>query len=228
VAHRKKNLRAGAIIGGTLGGVALLGLLTGLWIVRPSLRRQAENKRWTFYQDKMVRPPIRLSSTRRKMSTRRMPTRPAPTHPAPTPSPPAPTRPGPAPIYPAPTHLKPTPSHRTATTRFSRMTESSIYSQSSSYEDINQTRLLHDDILSAFPIVMMSSPSRPRMAYPRPRPLPLRPVPLRPLPPPPDQEDNLKAVKKERNQMTELEKNTSRRTKERVFLDDSQGRVTWM
>jgi hypothetical protein len=55
--RRKKNL--GAIIGGTLGGVAFLGLLATLVIVFLKRRRQPpENKRWTFHRDKMVLPPV--------------------------------------------------------------------------------------------------------------------------------------------------------------------------
>jgi hypothetical protein len=53
----KKNL--GAIIGGTLGGVAFLGLVAALVFLYLRRRRQpAGNKRWTFYRDKMVLPPV--------------------------------------------------------------------------------------------------------------------------------------------------------------------------
>jgi len=55
-APRKKNL--GAIIGGTLGGVAFLGLLAAVVIVFLRRRRLTENKRWTFHRDKMVLPPV--------------------------------------------------------------------------------------------------------------------------------------------------------------------------
>lgn len=51
----KKNL--GAIVGGTLGGVAFLGLLAALVFL--CLRRRqpaAGSKRWTFHRDMMVRP----------------------------------------------------------------------------------------------------------------------------------------------------------------------------
>jgi len=59
-AHRKKNV--GAIVGGTLGGVAFLGLLAALGIV--FLRRRQPTKdnkrmrRWTFNRDKMILPPV--------------------------------------------------------------------------------------------------------------------------------------------------------------------------
>jgi len=133
----KKNL--GAIIGGTLGGVAFLSLFAALGMVL--LRDQPpENRRWTFYRDKMVLPPV--------LDIRRM------------------------------------------------SGSSSMDSRFSSLEDIEQQGLPHNDndILSTFPIVMVASPSRPAMAYPRPRSLvPERPKPLRPLPssPQPDEEENI-------------------------------------
>jgi len=53
--HHKKNL--GAIIGGTLGGVAFLGLLAGLLLLFLRRRRpEDDNKRWTFHRDMMIRP----------------------------------------------------------------------------------------------------------------------------------------------------------------------------
>jgi len=55
-ARRTKNI--GAIIGGTLGGVAFLGLLAALVIVFLRRRRPKENKRWTFHRDLMIRPPV--------------------------------------------------------------------------------------------------------------------------------------------------------------------------
>jgi len=55
-ARRKKNI--GAIIGGTLGGVAFLGLLAALVIVFLRRRRPKEDKRWTFHRDLMIRPPV--------------------------------------------------------------------------------------------------------------------------------------------------------------------------
>jgi len=59
-APRKKNL--GAIIGGTLGGVAFLGLVAALGIVFLRRRRQPEptrvTRRWTFHRDKMVLSPV--------------------------------------------------------------------------------------------------------------------------------------------------------------------------
>jgi len=102
-----------------------------------------------------------------------------------------------------------------------QMTESSIYSQFSSRED---QRLPNDDILSKYPIVMMASPTKPRMAYPRSRsrPLPERPEPLRPLPQPPEQDDE--AVQIDRNWMTELEKNKG--PTQHIILDDSGWRKT--
>lgn len=53
--HRK-NL--GAIIGGTLGGVAFLGILAALVIFFLRRRRSTSDskRRWTFYRDRMVRP----------------------------------------------------------------------------------------------------------------------------------------------------------------------------
>jgi len=59
-ARPKKNL--GAIIGGTLGGVAFLGLVAALGIVFLR-RRQPEptkenTRRWTFNRDKMILPPV--------------------------------------------------------------------------------------------------------------------------------------------------------------------------
>jgi len=57
-ALHKKNV--GAIIGGTLGGVAFLALLAVLGIV--FLRRRQpkveDNRRWTFNRDNMVLPPV--------------------------------------------------------------------------------------------------------------------------------------------------------------------------
>ena len=57
-ASGKKNL--GAIIGGTLGGVAFVGLVATLafFYLRHRRRHPTENKRWTFYRDKMVLPPV--------------------------------------------------------------------------------------------------------------------------------------------------------------------------
>ena len=58
-ASGKKNL--GAIIGGTLGGVAFVGLVATLaffYLRRLRRRHPTENKRWTFYRDKMVLPPV--------------------------------------------------------------------------------------------------------------------------------------------------------------------------
>jgi hypothetical protein len=55
-ARLNKNL--GAIIGGTLGGVAFLGLIAALMIFFLRRRQSAQNKRWTFHRDKMIRPPI--------------------------------------------------------------------------------------------------------------------------------------------------------------------------
>jgi len=61
-AGRKKNL--GAIIGGTLGGVAFLGILAALVIVFIRRRRQptednkSRSRRWTFHRDKMILPPV--------------------------------------------------------------------------------------------------------------------------------------------------------------------------
>jgi len=58
----KKNL--GAIIGGTLGGVAFLGLLAALVIVFLRRRQPTEDntrsrsRRWTFHRDKMILPPV--------------------------------------------------------------------------------------------------------------------------------------------------------------------------
>lgn len=59
--QRKKNL--GAIIGGTLGGVAFLGLLAALGIIFLRRRRQTtedkkSSRRWTFHRDKMILPPV--------------------------------------------------------------------------------------------------------------------------------------------------------------------------
>ena len=81
--------------------------------------------------------------------------------------------------------------------RPSRMSGSSSSSMnscrlSSSLVDIERQGLPYDDdILSAFPIVMVTSPSRPTMAYPRPRPrlLAKRPEPLRQLPSPPQPDE---------------------------------------
>jgi len=62
VVRRKKNL--GAIIGGTLGGVAFLGLLAALGIMflrrrQPTTTENNNNrKRWTFHRDKMILPPV--------------------------------------------------------------------------------------------------------------------------------------------------------------------------
>lgn len=55
-AQRNKNV--GVIVGETLGGVALLGLLVGVVIVFHRRRQQTENKRWSFHRDKMVLPPV--------------------------------------------------------------------------------------------------------------------------------------------------------------------------
>jgi len=62
-ARPKKNL--GAIIGGTLGGVAFLALVAALGIVFLRRRRQPEptkdnhnTRRWTFNRDNMIRPPV--------------------------------------------------------------------------------------------------------------------------------------------------------------------------
>jgi hypothetical protein len=71
VVCNKKNL--GAIIGGTLGGVAFLGLLAALGIIFLRRRRQLRTtttteddsddnnntrRRWTFHRDKMILPPV--------------------------------------------------------------------------------------------------------------------------------------------------------------------------
>jgi hypothetical protein len=65
-ARPKKNL--GAIIGGTLGGVAFLGLVAALGIMFLRRRRRQpepeqptkaqETRRWTFHRDMMILPPI--------------------------------------------------------------------------------------------------------------------------------------------------------------------------
>jgi len=167
------QINLGGIIGGTLGGVAFLGLLAALGIVL--LRRQSpENRRWTFYPDKMIRPPSPVLDIG-QFSTRQMPM----------------------------------PTSR-------RMSGSSMDSRFSSLEDTEQQGLPHDDILSTFPIVMMASPTRPIMAYPRPRPLPERPEPLRPLPPQPDQENIVVHMEQIRNQMKRLERNSQ------IILNDLQ------
>lgn len=195
--RRKKNI--GAIIGGTLGGVAFIGLATvGIVLLR---RRQPtedkpETRRWTFHRDKMVLPPI-LDIRRISTATRRMP-----------------------------------PRRRPLTIRMPsrgrRMSESSMYSQFTSREDIEQQRLPQDDILSTFPIVMMRSPTRPRMAYPRPRPLPERPEPIRRLPPAPDQAQvAVEQMEQRRNQMTELENNNPG-PMQRIISDDSQKKINWL
>jgi len=56
--RRKKNI--GAIVGGTLGGVAFLGLLAALVIFFLRRRQSTDKKtrRWTFHRDKMVLPPV--------------------------------------------------------------------------------------------------------------------------------------------------------------------------
>jgi len=57
--NRKKNL--GAIIGGTLGGVAFLGLFAALGIMflrRRPTEDDKRNRRWTFHRDKMILPPV--------------------------------------------------------------------------------------------------------------------------------------------------------------------------
>ena len=68
MAHRKKNV--GAIVGGTLGGVAFLGILAALGIMFLRRRRQPTTeddldddnnitrRRWTFHRDKMILPPV--------------------------------------------------------------------------------------------------------------------------------------------------------------------------
>jgi len=60
VASRTTNV--GAIVGGTLGGVAFLGLLAalGIFFLRRRHRQPTENKkrRWTFHRDKMILPPV--------------------------------------------------------------------------------------------------------------------------------------------------------------------------
>lgn len=188
----------GAIIGGIFGVLALVGLLAALAIMfhrRRRLRAEPpENKRWTFHREKMVRPPVvdirRPSSARLGIPITR-------------------------PMIRSPSRLMP----RAAMTE----SQASMYSQTSSHvEDIERQRLPplphddiisafpkvppHDDILSTFPIVMMSSPSLPRMAFPRPRHLPDRPLePLRPLPPPPDEEE-IRVQMLRKSQLTELEK----------------------
>lgn len=55
-AQRNKNV--GAIVGETLGGVALFGILVGLVIVFHRRRQQTDIKRWSFHRDKMVLPPV--------------------------------------------------------------------------------------------------------------------------------------------------------------------------
>jgi len=52
--HHKKNV--GAIVGGTLGGVAFLGLLAALAILCLRRRQSTGNRRWTFHRDMMIRP----------------------------------------------------------------------------------------------------------------------------------------------------------------------------
>jgi len=55
--HHSKNL--GAIIGGTLGGLAFLGILAALAIMFFRRRKPTDTKRrWTFYRDRMVRPTV--------------------------------------------------------------------------------------------------------------------------------------------------------------------------
>ena len=64
--RRKKNV--GAIVGGTLGGVAFLGILAALGILFLRRRRQQpatedddtnnNRRRWTFHRDKMILPPV--------------------------------------------------------------------------------------------------------------------------------------------------------------------------
>ena len=53
-AHHKKNI--GAIIGGTLGGLAFLLLLVALVILFLRRRKSTENRRWTIHREMMVRP----------------------------------------------------------------------------------------------------------------------------------------------------------------------------
>jgi hypothetical protein len=160
-------------------------------------RRQSaeENKRWTFHRDKMIRPPPVLNIRRLSSCRLGIPT----------------------------TTTTTTTTTRQSPTRLMAnraMTETSMYSQFSSREDIERPLaklppVPQDDILSTFPIVMMSSssmpvasPTRPKKAFPpRPRPLPERPEPLRPLPPPPPDQEDIMVQMDRMSKMTELEKN---------------------
>ena len=197
--HKKK---IGAIVGGTLGGVAFLGLLAALGIMLlRRLKAEKKTRKWSFHGEKMVLPPVLDIS---RFSTSRMP---------------------------------PRPQARPPTLRIPsrRMTETSMYSQFSSQEGVY--KLPSDDILSTFPIVMMESPTLPRMAYPRermayPRPRPLperpeRPEPLRPLPPPPDQarEGLVVHMEQRRTQTTELPVGRNSVMTQRISLDDSQKKI---
>jgi len=56
VRHKNKNL--GAIIGGTLGGVAFLGLLAALVFFFLRRRQPKANKSWTFHRNMMIRSPV--------------------------------------------------------------------------------------------------------------------------------------------------------------------------
>jgi len=54
----RRTTNLGAIIGGTLGGVAFLGLLAALVIVFLRRRQPKDNRRWTFHRSLMIRPPV--------------------------------------------------------------------------------------------------------------------------------------------------------------------------
>jgi len=203
-ARRKKNF--GAIIGGTLGGVAFLGLAAALVIVflqRHQLEPTKGNRRWTFHRDKMVRSPVldirRTSPIRMEFSS---PEQQGLPH----------------------DDIIPTSSVMMTSPSGPRPLLKSPYHRSRSFPlpgDIEQQGLPHDDIIpTTSPVVMMASPTGTR---PLPK-SPYRPLPFPPLKP--HQQDMAVLMEQIRNKMTELEKNPG--PTQHIILDDLQKQMNWL
>lgn len=242
--RRKKNV--GAIVGGTLGGVAFLGILAALGILFLRRRRQQpatedddtnnNRRRWTFHRDKMILPPVLDIRRTTPMTAGFL-----------TPDDIEQQQPHDdnndviVPRISTSTSTSPVVVSQKATSpRFSLLRSPNrplpldIEQHQVGLPLDNNNEVIPSTSTSTSPVAVKRAATPPRFSILRStsRPLPLPPlpspppvVPLPPIPPQQQLDDMVAQMEQIRNQMTELKKNPG--PTQHIILDDLQKQMDW-